>query len=112
MKKIEVVIKAERFEALKGIFISKGATGLMLTNIMGFGNQSGFTQQYRGVKTMVQLLPKLKVSVVVKDEVVKPIIDEIHQKLSTDSVGDGKVFVYDVVDVVRIRTGESGDVAL
>jgi nitrogen regulatory protein P-II 1 len=112
MKKMEIVIKAERFEALKSILIENGATGLMLTNIMGFGNQSGFTQQYRGVRTMVQLLPKLRVEVAVKDEMVEPIIKDITGKLSTEEVGDGKIFVYDLPDVVRIRTGERGDIAL
>ena len=112
MKKIEVIIKAERYEALKTIFIGNGATGLMLTNVMGFGNQSGFTQQYRGVKTMVQLLPKLRVEVVVRDEMVEPIIREVTEKMSTEEVGDGKIFVYGVEEVVRIRTGERGEVAL
>jgi len=112
MKKIEVVVKAERYEALKTILIGNGATGLMLTNVMGFGNQSGFTQQYRGVKTMVQLLPKLRVEVVVRDEMVEPIIREVTEKMSTEEVGDGKIFVYGVDEVVRIRTGERGEVAL
>lgn len=112
MKKIEFIIKAERFEMLKGILIGNGATGLMLTNVMGFGNQSGFTQQYRGVKTMVQLLPKLRVEVAVKDGMVEPIIKEVTAKLSTEEVGDGKIFVYNVEDVVRIRTGERGEIAL
>lgn len=112
MKKIEVVIKAERFETLKEIFIENGATGLMLTNVMGYGNQSGFTQQYRGVKTTVQLLPKLRVEVAVRDEAVEPIIREITEKLRTEEVGDGKIFVYNVEEIVRIRTGERGEIAL
>ncbi len=112
MKKIEIIIKAERYEALKDILVSKGATGLMLTNLMGFGNQNGFTQQYRGVKTIVQLLPKLKVEVAVKDDLVEPIIKGITEKLSTNEIGDGKIFIYDIEDVIRIRTGERGEVAL
>ncbi|MFZ5974199.1 MAG: P-II family nitrogen regulator [Bacillota bacterium] len=112
MKKIEIIIKAERFEELKGILVNIGATGLMLTNVMGFGNTGGFTQQYRGVKTMVQLLPKLRVEVAVKDEMVEPIIKEVTEKIKTDEVGGGKIFVYNVEDVVRIRTGERGEGAL
>lgn len=112
MKKLEILIKPERFETLKNILVGKGATGLMLTNIMGYGNQSGFTQQYRGVKTVVQLLSKLKIEVAVKDDLVEPIIEEIAEKLSTNEIGDGKIFVYDIEDCIRIRTGERGEVAL
>ena len=100
MKKLEIIIKPEKLEDLKGILDSCGAHGLMISNIMGYGTQKGYTQMYRGTKYTVNLLPKVKVEAVVAEQI------------TTGNYGDGKIFVYDVEDAVRIRTGERGDEAL
>jgi len=112
MKKLEVVIRPEKLEVVKNILNDCGATGMMVTNIMGFGNQKGITHIYRGTEYTVNLLPKLKVETVVADDNGKKIVDQLCKEISSGNHGDGKIFIYDVADVVRIRTGESGAVAL
>lgn len=112
MKKLEIIIRPEKLEILKDILTDCGITGMMVSNIMGFGNQIGYTQQYRGTKYSVNLVSKLRIETVVKDEVVDQMIKEITTKLSSGNVGDGKVFVYPVEQAVRIRTGETGENAL
>ena len=100
MKKLEIIIKPEKLESLKNILDDCEASGLMITNIMGYGNQKGYTRMYRGTTYNVNLLPKVKVETVVKDEAA--------EKISTGNYGDGKIFIYNIEDVVRIRTGERG----
>jgi len=112
MKKLEIIIKPERLDDLKSILDGCKSTGLMLTNIMGYGSQKGYTQIYRGHETQVNLLPKLKVETVVNDDIADAIIDAVVEKINTGSYGDGKIFVYDVTDAVRIRTGQHGEQAL
>ena len=112
MKKLEIIIKPEKLEDLKGILDSCGAPGLMISNIMGYGTQKGYTQMYRGTKYTVNLLPKVKVETVVAEEIVEAIISKVTEQITTGNYGDGKIFVYDVEDAVRIRTGERGDEAL
>lgn len=112
MKKLEIVIKSEKLEDLKDTLVGLGIKGLMLTNIMGFGNQKGYTQVYRGAKYTVNLLPKVKVETVVRDEICEEAIQRILEVVSTGSIGDGKIFVYHVEDAVRIRTGERGNDAI
>ncbi len=112
MKKLEIIIRPEKLEVLKEILTDCGITGMMVSNIMGFGNQMGYTQQYRGTKYSVNLVSKLRVETVVKEEAVETIIKEVSEKLSSGNVGDGKVFVYPVDEAVRIRTGERGEGAL
>ena len=99
-------------EDLKGILDSCGAHGLMISNIMGYGTQKGYTQMYRGTKYTVNLLPKVKVETVVAEDIVEAIISKVTEHITTGNYGDGKIFVYDVEDAVRIRTGERGDEAL
>ena len=112
MKKLEMIIRPEKFEILKDIFNELEISGMMVSNVMGYGNQLGYTQQYRGTKYTVNLVSKMKVEVVVKDEIVETVLELVHQKLSTGQVGDGKVFVYEIEDAMRIRTGETGEKAL
>jgi len=112
MKKIEIVIKPERLEKLKVIMDECGATGLMISNIMGYGNQKGYTALYRGTKYTVNLLPKILISTITTDEKAQCIIDRVLKELPTGEQGDGKIFVYDVAEVIRIRTGEKGENAL
>lgn len=112
MKKLEIVIKPEKLEELKLILDKSNAAGVMITNIMGYGNQKGFRQLYRGSEYKVNLLPKMKVETVVDDAAAAKIIDDVVEQINTGNYGDGKIFVYDVEDAVRIRTGERGQDAL
>ena len=104
MKKLEIIIKPEKLESLKNILDD----GLMITNIMGYGNQKGYTRMYRGTTYNVNLLPKVKVETVVADDVAEKIVDRVVKEISTGNYGDGKIFIYNIEDVVRIRTGERG----
>jgi len=112
MKKLEIVIRPEKLEELKAILEESNANGLMITHIMGYGNQKGYKQIYRGHETTVNLLPKTKVETVVSPEVAEVVIEKVLKELNTGNYGDGKIFVYDVADVIRVRTGERGIDAL
>lgn len=112
MKKIEIIIRPEKLEDLKELLNESNITGMMISNVMGHGNQLGHTQQYRGTKYSVNLVSKLKVEIVVKDDVVEELLPKMSKKLSTGHVGDGKVFIYNVENAMRIRTGETGEEAL
>ncbi len=112
MKKLEIIIKPEKLEDLKTILDRCKANGVMISNIMGYGNQKGYKRMYRGSEYVVNLLPKVKVETVVENEVAEDIIDSIVKDINTGNYGDGKIFVYDVEDAVRIRTGERGNDAL
>lgn len=108
MKKLEIVIKPEKLEELKAILEESNANGLMITNIMGYGNQKGHKQIYRGTEYSVNLLPKVKVESVVSTEIAEVIVEKVLKQINTGNYGDGKIFIYDVDDVVRIRTGDRG----
>ena len=114
MKKMEIIIKPERLEAVKAVLNDCGVTGLMITNIMGYGNQKGHTQSYRGTVFTVNLLPKIKVETVVSPEKADQIVNRILEVLprEDETIGGGKIFVYEVEDAIRIRTGEKGPGAL
>lgn len=112
MKKLEIIIKPEKLEDLKGILEGCKANGIMISNIMGYGNQKGYKQMYRGTEYTVNLLPKVKVETVVCESSADEIVEKIVAKITTGNYGDGKIFIYDVQDVVRIRTGEHGEDAL
>jgi nitrogen regulatory protein P-II 1 len=112
MKKLEIVIKSEKLEELKKILTECNANGVMISNIMGYGNQKGYKTIYRGKEVTVNLLPKVKVETVVPTDIAELIIDKVLKEISTGNYGDGKIFIYDAEDVVRIRTGERGKDAL
>lgn len=114
MKKIEIIIKPEKLETVKEVLNDCGVTGLMITNIMGYGNQKGHTQMYRGTVFTVNLLPKIKVETVVTPEKAEQVVAKILQTLPQEyeTMGGGKIFVYEVEDAIRIRTGEKGQSAL
>lgn len=112
MKKLEIIIKPERLEELKKILTQCNANGLMISNIMGYGNQKGYVQIYRGTETHVNLLPKLKVETVVPEKTAEEIVARVVKEINTGNYGDGKIFIYEVEDAVRIRTGERGNDAL
>lgn len=112
MKKLEIIIKPERLEDLKRILNELHANGLMITNIMGYGKQKGYVQIYRGTENHVNLLPKVKVETVVATDVSEKIVERVVKEITTGNYGDGKIFIYDVEDVIRIRTGERGNDAI
>ncbi|MCP1110954.1 nitrogen regulatory protein P-II 1 [Lachnospiraceae bacterium PF1-21] len=112
MRKLEIVIRPEKLESLKALLDENNVNGLMITNIMGYGHQKGHKKYYRGAEYNVNLLPKVKVETIIHKEIAEPLIDKIVAEIQTDTYGDGKIFVYDVEDVVRIRTGEHGSDAV
>ena len=112
MKKLEIIIHPEKLEDLKTILDGCSANGLMITNIMGYGNQKGHRKIYRGAENRVNLLPKIKVETIVEPETAEEIIEKVVAEIQTGTYGDGKIFVYEVQDAVRIRTGERGHDAL
>lgn len=112
MKKLEIIIKPEKLEDLKAVLDTEGVNGLNIVNSMGYGNQKGIIKNYRGAEYAVNLLPKIKVETVVLDETAEALIDKIVNEINTGHFGDGKIFVYEVEDAVRIRTGEHGADAL
>lgn len=112
MKKIEAIIRPVKLDAVRRALEEAGSPGLMITEIEGHGKQKGIEQQWRGKKYKVELLSKIKIEIVVKDQDVERIIKAISEAAKTGAIGDGKIFVYSVENVLRIRTGEKGEVAL
>ena len=112
MKKLEIIIKPEKLDDLKAILDENEVNGLNIVNIMGYGNQKGIVKKYRGAEYKVTLLPKVKVETVVPDELADKLVAKIVDEINTGNYGDGKIFVLDVQDAVRIRTGERGHEAL
>lgn len=112
MTKIEIICKQNRFDALKNAMTGIGITGMTVTNVLGFGTQGGSKERYRGVEVEVSLLPKIQVEIVVCKVPVKTVIDTAKKVLYTGNIGDGKIFVYDVENVIKVRTGEEGYDAL
>lgn len=112
MKKLEIIIKPEKLDDLKSILEDSKANGIMISNIMGYGNQKGYTQIYRGTEYSVNLLPKIKVETVVPTDLAEKIVEKVVKEINTGNYGDGKIFIHDVEDAVRIRTGERGHDAL
>ncbi|MEQ8153728.1 MAG: P-II family nitrogen regulator [Clostridiaceae bacterium] len=112
MKKLEIVIKSEKLEDLKKILTECNANGAMISNIMGYGNQKGYKTIYRGSEYNVNLLPKVKIETIVPSDVAETIIEKVIDQISTGNYGDGKIFISDIDDIVRIRTGERGNAAL
>ena len=109
---MQILTNQSRFEALKNELEAIDVTGMTITNVLGCGTQKGRGRYYRGVKVGIQLLPKIQVDIVVSKVPVQTVIDAARRALYTGNIGDGKIFVYNVEDVVRIRTGETGYDAL
>ena len=112
MTKIELLIKQEKFEALKEALMGIGITGMTVTHVLGCGAQKGKPEYYRGVIQEVSLLPKVQVEVVVCKVPVRTVIETAKKVLYTGHIGDGKIFVYDVENAIKVRTGEEGFDAL
>ena len=110
--KVEIITKQSKFESLKNAMDRIGITGMTVTNVLGYGVQGGLKEYYRGVEFETHLLPKVKVEIVVSKVPVKTVIETAKEVLYTGNIGDGKIFVYDVENVVKIRTGEEGYDAL
>src|SRR5436190_19649968 len=109
MKKIEAIIRSERLQEVQDALDDLGVSGLTVTEVMGCGRQKGYTEQYRGSRVNISLLPKLKVESVVSDEIVDRAVDAIVGAAYAGETGDGRVFVYPVEQAIRIRTGERGE---
>ena len=112
MKKVEAIIKPFKLDEVRDALSAVGVDGLTVTEGKGYGRQKGHTELYRGAEYQVDLLPKLSLEVVVRDEQLDAAIDAIQSAAATGKIGDGKIFVQSVDDVVRIRTGERGDAAI
>lgn len=112
MRKIEAVIRHFKLEEVKQALTERGVAGMTVQEVRGFGRQRGHKEQYRGAEYTVDFLPKIKVEVVVPDELVRPAIEAITAAARTGRVGDGKIFITPLEQVIRIRTGESGEEAI
>ncbi len=112
MKKIEAIIKPFKLEEVKEALAAVGVEGLTVTEVKGFGRQKGHTEIYRGSEYTVDFLPKLKLEIVISDDILQPAIEAISKSAKTGKIGDGKIFVSSLEETIRIRTGERGEKAV
>ena len=112
MKFVTAIIKPFKLDEVREALSAIGVTGLTVTEVKGFGRQKGHTELYRGAEYVVDFLPKVKLEVAIKSELLERVIEAIEHAANTGKIGDGKIFVYDLEQVVRIRTGETGKEAL
>jgi nitrogen regulatory protein P-II 1 len=112
MKKVEAIIRHFKLEDVKRALTERGVAGMTITEVRGFGRQKGHTEMYRGTEYTVDFLPKIKIEVVIPDGMLQTVLETITRAAQTGQVGDGKMFITDLCNVVRIRTGESGEGAI
>lgn len=112
MKKIEAIIKPFKLDEVKEALQEVGLQGITVTEAKGFGRQKGHTELYRGAEYVVDFLPKVKVEVVIADEQVEKAVEVVQKAAQTGRIGDGKIFISDIEDAIRIRTGETGNEAI
>lgn len=112
MKKIEAIIKPFKLDEVKEAILKVGEFGITVTEVKGFGRQKGHTELYRGAEYLIEFLPKIKVEVVVEDAVAQKVVEAIVSSARTGKIGDGKIFISNIEEAVRIRTGEKGVQAL
>ncbi len=112
MKKIEAIIKPFKLDEVKDALNEIGIQGMTVTEVKGFGRQKGHTELYRGAEYVVDFIPKIKLEIVTSDSLAAKVVSAIEQVAKTGKIGDGKIFVYSVDEVVRIRTGERGETAV
>ena len=112
MKKIEAIIKPYKLDEVKIALTQVGVQGMTVSEVRGFGRQKGHKEQYRGAEYTIDLVPKVKLEVVVADNILNSAIEAITRAARTGEIGDGKIFVYDLESVTRIRTGEKGEAAV
>ena len=112
MKKVDAIVKPFKLDEVKDKLNEIGVQGITVTEVKGFGRQKGHTELYRGAEYVVDFLPKVKIEIVIADTQVDEVIDTIMKAAQTGRIGDGKIFVTNLVDVIRIRTGERGEEAI
>jgi nitrogen regulatory protein P-II 1 len=112
LKKVEAIIKPFKLDEVKEALNEIGIQGITVGEVKGFGRQKGHTELYRGAEYVVDFIPKIKMEIIVSDEIVAKVVDTIEQAAKTGRIGDGKIFVTNVEEVIRIRTGERGEDAL
>ncbi|MCZ7610486.1 MAG: P-II family nitrogen regulator [Ignavibacterium sp.] len=112
MKKIEAIIRPFKLDEVKEALVEEGIRGLTISEVRGYGRQKGHTETYRGSEYQIEFIPKIKIEVVVDDALLEKAVDAIIRSAKTGQVGDGKIFISDIKDVIRIRTEESGPQAL
>ena len=112
MKKVEAIVRHFKLEDVKNALSEKGIHGMTMSEVRGFGRQKGHTEMYRGTEYAVDFVPKVKIEVVCSDSGLQLVIDTILKTAQTGQIGDGKIFVSDLLDTIRIRTGETGEDAL
>jgi len=112
MKKIEAIIRHFKLEDVKNALSEHGVSGMTITEVRGFGRQKGHTEMYRGTEYAVDFVPKVKIEVVIPDGQMKEVVDTIMRSAQTGQIGDGKIFVVDLAESIRIRTGETGEEAI
>lgn len=112
MKKVEAIIKPFKLDEVKEALSDIGIQGITVSEVKGFGRQKGHTELYRGAEYVVDFIPKIKMEIIVSDDIVAKVVEQIAEAAKTGRIGDGKIFVTSVEEVVRIRTGETGDDAL
>jgi nitrogen regulatory protein P-II 2 len=112
MKLVSAIIKPFKLDEVREALAAVGVQGITVTEVKGFGRQKGHTELYRGAEYVVDFLPKVKVEAAIRDDLVDQVIEAIEKSASTGKIGDGKIFVFDVEQVIRIRTGETGESAL
>jgi len=112
MKKIEAIIKPFKLDEVKEALQEVGVQGMTVSEVKGFGRQKGHTELYRGAEYVVDFLPKIKLDIIVKETEVQKVVEAIQKAAKTGRIGDGKIFVTSVEDVIRIRTGETGQNAI
>ncbi len=112
MKKVEAIVKPFKLDEVKDALNEIGIQGMTVTEVKGFGRQKGHTELYRGAEYVIDFIPKIKIEIVTSESLVQKVVDTIEKVAKTGKIGDGKIFVYAVEDVIRIRTGERGESAL
>ncbi|MDK4680112.1 P-II family nitrogen regulator [Kingella negevensis] len=112
MKKIEALIKPFKLDDVREALTDVGITGMTVTEVKGFGRQKGHTEVYRGAEYAVDFLPKVKIELVLADDMVERVVEVLMETARSGKIGDGKIFIYPVEEVIRIRTGETGEAAI
>ena len=112
MKKIEAIVRHHKLDEIKDALVAKGFGGLTATEVQGFGRQKGQTETYRGAEYSIDFVPKIKIEIVVSDGQAQEVVDTVLEKAQSGQIGDGKIFISEISDAVRIRTAETGEAAL
>lgn len=112
MKKIEAIVRPGKLEDIKEALNKYNVQGLTISQVMGCGHQKGRKEFYRGTEVTMNLLPKIKLEIIIKDESLEDVLDIITKEAKTGEVGDGKIFIYNIENAIRIRTGEKGEAAI